>query len=486
VNLFDSAWFYWAIGIAVGLPPAMILLTELQNLLTRRGSRLARQVGLLRNYLLPLAALLLLLVKATEVSAGNTWVRVLTTVFSFLVLVLLMSGLSTTVFGGAPQGSWRQRLPSIFLDVARFVLIAIGLAVILSFVWGVRIGGLFAALGVGSVVIGLMLQNSVGEVVSGLFMLLERPFQIDDWLEMPDLRGRVAEVNWRAVHIQTDSGLQITPNSALATTPFTNLSRPPGAHLVAVTTTFSIADPPDKVCALLSRVASALPQYQVGTMPVAGPIGGGAYRTKFGLRSPALDTAAQATFLRWVWYAARREELHLDGADYDEDFETIAAAKERVEDALRTVVAPVLRLSHADQQSLVPYARIVQYGAGEMVEHAGQVPAGMACLVAGRAQLTATGEDGEAVPVSMLEEGSFLGVTALTRQPNPGGAYALEEVTALEIDRHHLEDFVMGKPMLLQEIGGLIDERVALTGSNEADRHERAALFGRLQPDTLR
>jgi small-conductance mechanosensitive channel len=459
VNLFSSAWFYWAVGVAVGLPPAIILLTELQNALTRRGSRLARQVSLLRNYLLPLAALLLLLVKATEVPAGDTWVKILMTVFGFLVLVLLMSGLNATVFAGAPPGSWRQRLPAIFLEVARFVLIATGLALILSYIWGVRIGGVFTALGVGSVVIGLMLQNSVGQVVSGLFMLLEQPFQIDDWLERPELRGRIVEVNWRAVHIQTDSGLQITPNSELATTPFTNLSRPPGAHLLAITTTFSIADPPDKVCALLSRVASALPQHKTGTMPVAGPSGGGEYRTTIGLKSPALDTAARATFLRWVWYAARREELHLDDADYDEDIETIELTKELVEDALRTVVAPELRLSHADQQSLVPYARIVQYGAGEIVEYAGQVPAGMAFLVAGRVRLTATAEDGSAVPVSTLEEGSFLGVTTLTRQPNPADAYALEEVTALEIDREHLEEVVMSKPTLLQDLGRLIDER---------------------------
>ena len=465
MNLFSSAWFYWAVGIAVGLPPAIILLTELQNALSRRGSRLVRQVSLVRNYLLPLAALLLLLVKVTEVPAGGTWVRILTTVFSFLVLVLVMSGLNVTLIQGAPPGSRRQRLPAIFLDVARFILIATGLGLTLSFIWGVRIGGLFAALGVGSVVIGLMLQNSVGQVVSGLFMLFEQPFQIGDWLETPELRGRIVEVNWRAVHIQTDSGLQITPNSVLAQTSFTNLSRPPGAHLLAITTTFSIADPPDKVSALLSRVASALPQHKTGTMPVSGPCGGGEYRTKIGLKSPALGTAAQATFLRWVWYAARREELHLDGADYDVDFATIDLTRGIVENALRTVVAPALRLRHTDQQSLVPYVRLVQYGAGEIVAHAGQVPAGMTFLVAGRVRLTATAEDGSITPITTLDEGSFLGLTALTREPDLADAYALEEVTAVEIDREHLEDLVMRKPLLLEEFGRILEELRVKCGS---------------------
>ena len=96
----------------------------------------------------------------------------------------------------------------------------------LSYIWGVRVGGLFTALGVTSVVIGLMLQNSVGQIVSGLFMLFEQPFRIDDWLDTADARGRVVEVNWRAVHIDTGSGIRIMPNSMLASTSFTNLSRP--------------------------------------------------------------------------------------------------------------------------------------------------------------------------------------------------------------------------------------------------------------------
>jgi len=111
------------------------------------------------------------------------------------------------------------------------------------------------------------------------------------------------------------------------------------------------------------------------------------------------------------------------------------------------------------QQSLVPYARIIRYGAEEIVEYDSQVPERMAFLVAGRVWLTATAEDGSVVPVSTLSEGSFLGVTALTRQPNPGGVYAMAEVTTLEIDRERLEQLVMGKPMLLQDLGRLIDER---------------------------
>jgi small-conductance mechanosensitive channel len=380
-------------------------------------------------------------------------IRMLATVFGFVVLLLVLSGLNATVFEGAPESSWRKRVPTIFRDVTRFLLIAIGLALILSYVWGVRVGGLFTALGVTSVVIGLMLQNSVGQIVSGLFMLFEQPFRIGDWLETPTARGRIVEANWRAIHVQTGHGLQITPNSVLAATSFTNLSRPPGAHKLSIGVTFSLDDPPDRVVLLLVRVASALPQHKPDVVPKATTGGAGEYQVSIALKSPAEDGAAKATFLRWIWYAARRAGLHLDGVS--DDFATPA----RVQAAMRDVVAPALRLSHTDQQALVPHAKMVRYGIEEIVQYAGEVPTGMTFLIKGSVRRTMTNDDGSVIPLSLLEEGSFLGLSSLTRQPSLSGAYALEEVTAIEIEREHIEDLVLRTPLLLQELGRIIDDR---------------------------
>jgi CRP-like cAMP-binding protein len=222
---------------------------------------------------------------------------------------------------------------------------------------------------------------------------------------------------------------------------------------LAITTTFSVADPPDRVRRLLSRVAGILPQCKDDSTPTAVAAGSGEYRVTIGLNSPAEDGAARTTFLRWIWYAARREGLHLDGAD--DDFSTPA----RVQMAMRTVVAPALRLSLTDQQSLTSHARIVRYGTDEVVQFAGEVPTAMTFLTTGCVRLTTTAEDGSVLWLSVLEPGSFLGLTTLTRQPSLSSAYALEEVTALEIDREHIEDLVMRSPLLLQELGRIIEDR---------------------------
>ena len=49
--------------------------------------------------------------------------------------------------------------------------------------------------------------------------------------------------------------------------------------------------------------------------------------------------------------------------------------------------------------------------------------------------------------------------TTLTREPVRSGAYAVDEVTVLQIEREHMEALVMRKPLLLQEIGRTIEER---------------------------
>lgn len=452
-DVLTSPWFYWAVGVAVGLPVGLVVLTEWQRALERKKSFLARPISLLRNYLLPLGALLLLLIKATEIPTRDTPVKVVATLFGFVVLVLLLSGVNATLFQAAPEGTWRKRIPAIFVDVVRFLLIAVGLAIIFSYIWGAHVRGLFTALGISSIVIGLTLQNSVGQIISGLLMLFEQPFRLGDWIQTSAARGRVVEVNWRAVHIDTGSGLQITPNSVLAVASFTNLSRPPGTYKIKVDMVFAVDDPPDRVCAMLSRVAAELPQLKPDSTPKSIPLGGLQYRTSIPLQSPADDSAAKATFLRWVWYASRRDGLHLDEAE--DEFGT----PELVEDAVRTVVAPMLRLSPADQQHLTPNATVVRFGTDEIIEHVGDVPARMTFIVSGRVRVSAPGDDGSLVTITTLEAGSFLGQTALTRQPVLTDAQALGEVTAVQIGREHIEGVLQAKPLLLQELGRLIEER---------------------------
>ncbi|MGV0991991.1 MAG: mechanosensitive ion channel family protein [Mycobacterium sp.] len=474
-SLLSAPWFLWAVGIAIGLPILLIVLTEWQQTLRRRNSPLLRPVTVLRNFLVPLAALLMVMIGATQIPATATPVRIVGTLVAVVVLILMLSGLKASLFQGASESSWRSRIPSIFVDVVRLVLIVVGIGLIFAYIWGANIGGLFTALGIGSIVIGLTLQNSVGQIISGLLMLFEQPFKIGDQIETPTGKGRVVELNWRAVHITDGSGLRIIPNSVLAGESFINLSRPAQARTLSLTIPFGSADRPDRVCAVMEHVAAQLPQCRPDAAPKADPLGSMMarpetamkYNIDIPLQSANDDWRAKVTFHRWLWYAARRAGLHLNEAE--DDFSDPVL----LDDALRNVVAPVLRLTGDQVSEMAAQTSVERYGAGEMILAGGVVPEAVSFIITGTAIFTADAEDGSRTEAGTLEEGSFLGQSTLIRNPAAGSYFAVDEVTLIRVEREAIERVVHHNPLLLQEFGRAIDERraavVRVTAEDDSD-----------------
>jgi small-conductance mechanosensitive channel/CRP-like cAMP-binding protein len=452
IQFWTEPWFPWAIALAIGLPILLIILTEVISALARRNNPAAKPVRLLRNFVLPVAALFALLTFASKQSFDLTWVRVVGTVLGFLVILLVLSAFNVALFGNAKEGSWRERLPSIFVDLARLALILVGLAVLFSWVWNADVGGLFAALGVTSIVIGLALQNAVGSVISGLLLLFEQPFRIGDHLDTGDVRGQVVEVNWRAVHIDTGNGIQIVPNASLADSSFTNLSQSVGAYTASVTVGFSTDDSPHVVVAMLREVANGLPMLVAGEAVGVSYEGKASYSVSLPIASPVLESEAVSTFLAWVWYAARRNKLALDNDSTDP-----VATPERLREAL-DYVAPVMRLTASDVAAIQAQCSLEQYGAGETIQRTGSVPDSIRVLLEGTLQAYVPYDDGQ-LPLLKLSRGDYIGQTSLTREATVTTVVAPRPVLMLRIPREVIDGLVKERPALAREIGETMDLR---------------------------
>ncbi|WP_125098729.1 mechanosensitive ion channel domain-containing protein [Leucobacter chromiireducens] len=445
-ELFSQAWTWWVIALAVIVPVVLVGLTELITALSRRNHPLAGPMRLLRNWVIPAGAVFALLGFAMRSPADLVWVRIAATVFGFLVILLVLSSFNAALFANARQGSWRERIPSIFIEIGRLALVVVGLAILFSWVWKADVGGLFAALGVTSIVIGLALQNAVGGVISGLLLLFEQPFKIGDWLDTGSVRGRVVEVNWRAVHIDTGSGIQIVPNSTLSGASFTNLSEPDGPYAATTAVKFTTDDPPHEVIALLRDVANGLPQRRQDE-PVAVEYGGnGAFEVTIPVDGPADAQRAQTLYLSWLWYAARRRGFALDGDSTDP-----IAEPERLEAAVEAV-APTLHLREEGRALLLATARLVRYGVGEVVLPTGAIPDAVYIVISGRASIALEAEGGR-LEFTAATAGDLLGLTALTREPSQSVAVAGEILTLLRIPIATLDELIANRPRLATEIG---------------------------------
>lgn len=445
-----SSWGLWALLFAVGLPVIIVTLTEVLGVLQRSGHPAQKPVRFLRNWVLPVAGLLALLAFAVQQPGEHVWVRVVATVLGFLVILLLLSTFNVALFSNAEPGTWRHRIPSIFIDIARLLLIVVGLAILFSWVWGADVGGLFTALGVTSIVVGLALQNAVGGVVSGLLLLFEQPFTIGDWLDTGTVRGRVIEVNWRAVHIDTGSGTQIVPNAALATASFKNLSVPSGSFTASLAVTFSTDDPPDEVLALLREVAAALPELAEGKSASVAYVGKSEFSVTLPIPSPSRQGEIVGLYRQRLWYASRRRGFALDGDRTD------PIREDGVLEAAVARLAPVFALGAEAATLLAETARLERFGAGETVQEPGRVPSQMRVVIEGALKLWAPVGDAQ-IELEAIEFGGFVGQTVLTREAAFLGARALGVVTVLTIPLESLHALVRSRPELAKRIGDSIE-----------------------------
>lgn len=452
--LIAQPWFWPAILVIVGLPIALLLLHELHSTLDRRDSAYAKPVGLLRNWILPAGALYLLFRQLEAADADPTWSKVAASVFGFLVMLLLLSGVNAALFGEARMGSWRERLPGIFVDLGRLILIVLGIGLLLSWVWGANIGGLVTAVGVTSIVIGLAVQSAVGPVISGLLLLFEQPFRIGDWLDTEFGKGRVAEVNWRAVHIDTENGLRVIPNAALADGAFVNLSRTTAPYFKAnVALTFAADDPPGEIRATLLRVAEALPAKLAGIPAAVWTLGSGEYRVSVPIASPADDYSTATTLRHRAWYAAQRAGLHLDD---------VKSGRRDKRDYMAEHLGPAVASLGVDETELATMltgARLLPYAEGELIQAVDSIPTAVAFITAGTVEMFVVTEDGRRIALGELVAGDHFGGTALTRQRMVVGVFAITDTIIIGVSREAMNTVVQQDNRLARKLGDVIEMR---------------------------
>ncbi|WP_091646292.1 mechanosensitive ion channel family protein [Aquisalimonas asiatica] len=93
---------------------------------------------------------------------------------------------------------------------------------------GFRLGVLLGAAGILTVAIGFASQTSASNLISGLFLIAERPFQIGDFVQIGDTVGEVLAIDLLSVKLRTRDNLFVrVPNETLVKTQVTNYSRFP-------------------------------------------------------------------------------------------------------------------------------------------------------------------------------------------------------------------------------------------------------------------
>jgi small-conductance mechanosensitive channel len=465
-EIFAKEWFLWALGLVLVFPLLAVALGEAIDRLGREQRPLAAVARGLRSLVLPTAVFYVFATKVLGFASDTVTVRVVQTALWITVLYASLTAFNLLLFEHAESSSWRARAPKLFVDILRLLMIFVGGALVLSVVWNRNLGGLLAALGVGSIVLGLALQDTLGSLMSGIALLFERPFSIGDWIKVGGDEGEVIEINWRSVHLRTrDRDLLVVPNSILAKATITNTCAPTRLHAERIRIAFSLDTPPNRVKAMLTDVALSIPDVLPDPAPKVEVMEFGEDRVHYEARLSTTELRAipkiRSEFTTRAWYAAQRS-----GLEFPVPVRTLRSAPplepreaRRLDECLGSV-ASLAALDASEREALAAGARLLSFATGEAALTQGD-PCEALCIVAdGRARVTLRTKDGEEREVMGLAPGEFFGEGALLmRQSSPVTVTAVGDLDVVALDTSSLKPVLESNAGLASDLGHLVEER---------------------------
>jgi small-conductance mechanosensitive channel/CRP-like cAMP-binding protein len=480
----DQPAFAWGVCVIVGFPLLVILLGELIHRLRRSGSQLGRTLHLVRNLVLPAAVIWVLVREILD--RGDQIARLGDTLLLLAVVPAALSVLDLVLAARDTPGTTWSRFPRLLFQLARVAVLAGVAAFVLSGVWGVDLRGVLTALGVGSLVMALALQDTLSNLVSGLLLVFDRPFEIGDWVRSGDIVGKVVDVNWRAVRLATrDGDLVVIPNGMLGKSAIYNYTRPTSTHAEKIEVCFAYEDPPNRVRQALAEVARGTPGVLAQPAPDVRVLGYGeqgvSYQIKYWCGDfDGLDRIRDALVTR-IHYAAQRHGLglsqavhtvvQLDGAATER-----AAAARRTETRLASL-ATLLRLPRAILEELEQDAAYRVYAAGETITAAGNTADGMYVLLGGCAAVLmergsgSGGASGSTVEVERLGRGELFGnLASQWGEDSPVIVRAVEDVELLVLDARAVLAMAEKNPGFALEMEQILEaQRRALQRARAAE-----------------
>ncbi len=489
-RLLNESWFAWGVGLLIGFPLLTILFGEMLYRIesNRRESR--SSLGNTLYFVLPSLVIWLLLTNVLELDNNNVWVRISATIFWISLVYLSLTAFN--LFWSAhttDHNSWQSRIPSLVLNIARLFFILLGIAFVMSSVWNIDLGKMLAALGVGSIVLGLALQDTLGGLFAGITLISARQFKVGDWLKTGEVTGQVVTVNWYSVTLKTlENDLLVIPNSVLARDTFRNYSQPSPLHMERITIQFWEEHPPNLVRKALLEAARATPGVLEKPAPKvilreladdAGAYEALLYFDDYG----KIDEICDA-FLTHAWYAAKRYNIvfpyedyqlyHFSGSEMNLGSDDLVPL-EKLADKLEEL--DVFELSHEELRELTREAVIQRFGAGEQILRAGVEYGRIYVVLSGRARKYVKDSEGHELGMGTAEAGDLIGLVATLRHSKSIiSVYADNDVQIAELPWESIERVLKTNPRFAQQLEEDIETRLGIINSvlQRSERRENS------------
>lgn len=483
-TIWQTDWFGWGLALIIGMPLLVIIFGELIYHSQKREKDFAQQLQVIRNVLLPLFAVYLLCINVLSYSSESLSIKIMETIIWVIVFNIIFASVNLFLFTKASKNSWRSKVPKLLLDLIRVVLVAIGTAVVLSSVWNADLGKVITALGVGSIVIGLALQDTLSNIISGIALLFEQPFRIGDWVKIGEHEGKVMEMNWRAIRLLTKKQkMIIVPNVILAQGVFHNYSQPSMVYQHRLYIGFSYDDPPNKIKGILNKTIKETPQICQHISPIirthAYDDSQITYEIEFAIEDYGQLANINDHFMTRIWYVANRMQVNIpfpvrEIHHYDKNTGTSSWDTKDWAKMLRQL-SPLMTLTQEEIELLSQHVRIQRFGKNEIVlETAKAIPA-IFIILKGEIILHITKNNTAPVIIATLAEGELFGENVLFSYAHSRfTAQVTKDASLLSIPPDVFKQLVQQNPSLASAIDhtSYVHQQNMLMALNKAGQQE--------------
>jgi len=383
------------------------------------------------------------------------------------VLILCVRG-SVLIFQALFQRSQGQAPPHLLESVISVLFYGLGAAAIVHYVFGRDVTPLLATSAVVGAVVGLALQDTLGNLFAGIALHTEAPFRVGDWIRIGEHEGRVEQVSWRAMRLRTWSGDTLTiPNNEASRGPILNYSLPATPHSRTLGIGVNYGTPPNKVLSVLAGIVSQVPGLPASPPPNLRIVGYNDFSIQYEIRYYVTGyeeyRRAESEILRLIWYHFRRHGIEIPfpirnvylhqaptGAD--------EARANRLERALRDI--DLFRpLSDEELRTAASRFRHVHYAAAERIIEEGAPGDSFFVVDCGEVEVSKT-MAGTKHSLARLMEGQFFGEMALlTGAPRAATVLAATDVDLFTIDKAGFQDIIVANPAIAVDISTILAER---------------------------
>lgn len=346
---------------------------------------------------------------------------------------------------------------------------------------GVNLSGIVATSAVVTAVIGFSLQDTLGNIMGGVALQLERSIAVGDWVRVGDVEGVVREIRWRQTSIETRSwDTVVLPNSQLMKSQVTIWGRragKPRLHRIAVEFLVDYQYLPGDVIGAVERAlrAEAIPNVARDPQPdcVVREFKESAeqYAVRYWLTDFAKDTPTSSEVRERLFVALRRAGIpfYASAMNVLMTMENRSRAERmRQEEAARRVAAlrgvnlfdPLTdaeRAEVSDRLSAAPFRR------GEVITRQGNEAHFLYILAKGEAEVrVAAGSGSDSHPVAKLGPGQVFGEMGLmTGERRTATVVALADAMCYRLDKEGFQDVLRRRPEIAEAISKLLAERKA-------------------------